>query len=76
MERSSTNTFKLMLTQIFELQKTQNVILQRLSDLETKISPTDSCPISQQSSLYSAMFKVRADTHKTDEKCGRSNGLG
>ncbi|KIH68738.1 hypothetical protein ANCDUO_00929 [Ancylostoma duodenale] len=67
-ERSLSQAFDCVFRTISDLQETQNSILDLLSKLETKISLLNTFPSTQQSNLYAAMVKVRADSSKIDEK--------
>ncbi|EYC20777.1 hypothetical protein Y032_0021g418 [Ancylostoma ceylanicum] len=67
-ERSLSQTFDRLFGCVSDLQKTQNSILDRLACIESKITALNSSPSVQQSCLYSAMVKIRADSKKIDEK--------
>ncbi|EYC23503.1 hypothetical protein Y032_0015g2683 [Ancylostoma ceylanicum] len=68
MERSISQTFDGVFSQISDLKETQSMILAKLTTLESRISVVNTSTTAQQNLLYSTMVKIRADSQKIDDK--------
>ncbi|KHJ97733.1 hypothetical protein OESDEN_02283 [Oesophagostomum dentatum] len=67
-QRSLSETFDRVFSELNDLKRSQSQMLSRLSTLENRILCSSSSANSQQSILYSTMVKVRADSQRIDEK--------
>ncbi|KHJ85193.1 DASH complex subunit Dad3 [Oesophagostomum dentatum] len=67
-EQTLSRTLDRIADRLSEMEKSQETILDRLRAIETKLSDMGSPPTIQQSSVYSAMVKFKADSDKIDEK--------
>ncbi|KIH49621.1 hypothetical protein ANCDUO_20304 [Ancylostoma duodenale] len=76
MQRSLSESFDRILTQINDLQCVQNSTIARLSAIESRFLSDVSSPSAQQNLIYSTLVKVRADGQRIDEKLRRITWIG
>lgn len=68
MQRTISDTLERFFGEIQSIKETQNLIIERLSEIEKKVNDSHYSASSQKSLLYSSMVKIKNDSQKIEEK--------